>query len=86
MPETPSHLRAKAAEYLLRSDEERIDYIRSPKWVGYDGANEILDRLEALLEHPKSHRMAVLSPLGHRAHLIVGGLLMVSSSASVTDF
>lgn len=64
MPETPSHLRAKAAEYLLRTDDERIDYIRSPKWIGYDGANDILDRLEALLEHPKSHRMPNLLIVG----------------------
>jgi len=64
VPETLSHLRAKAAEYLLRTDDERIDYIRSPKWIGYDGANEILDRLEALLEHPKSHRMPNLLIVG----------------------
>ncbi|MBV5269086.1 MAG: TniB family NTP-binding protein [Afipia sp.] len=64
MPETPSHLRDKAAEYLRRADAERIDYIRSPKWIGYDRANEILNRLEALLAHPKSHRMPNLLVIG----------------------
>jgi type II secretory pathway predicted ATPase ExeA len=64
MPETPSHLRAKAAAHLQRTDAERINYIRSPKWIGYDRANEVLERLEALLTHPKSHRMPNLLVIG----------------------
>ncbi|NHC06406.1 TniB family NTP-binding protein [Azonexus fungiphilus] len=64
MAEQPSHLLAKAAAYLVRRDEERITYIRSPRWIGYDSANDILERLEALLVHPKSHRMPNLLIVG----------------------
>lgn len=65
MAEHLSHLLAKVAAYLERPDEERIAHIRSPRWIGYDAANGILDRLETLLAYPKSHRMPNL--------LIVGG-------------
>lgn len=65
MAEAPAHLLAKAAAYLERPDDERIVYIRSPRWIGYDAAKNILDRLEALLEHPKSHRMPNLLIVGN---------------------
>lgn len=64
MPETLAHLSEKAAAWLQREDADRIHYIRSPKWIGYDGANTILDRLESLLMHPKSHRMPNLLVVG----------------------
>ncbi|MCP5352044.1 MAG: TniB family NTP-binding protein [Chromatiales bacterium] len=57
MAESLGHLAPKAAMFLDKSDEERIRYIRSPHWIGYPRANEILERLEVLLEYPKSHRM-----------------------------
>lgn len=57
MTDTPSHLLQKAAAYLERSDQERITYIRSPRWIGYPRAQEILVQLENLLTHPKAHRM-----------------------------
>lgn len=65
MAERPSHLLAKAAAYLERTDEERIAYIRSPRWIGYDAANGILERLETLLAYPKSHRMLNLLIVGN---------------------
>lgn len=65
MAELPSHLLAKTAAYLERPDNERIAYIRSPRWIGYDAAKKILERLEALLEHPKSHRMPNLLIVGN---------------------
>lgn len=65
MSEHPSHLLAKAAAYLDRPDEERINYIRSPRWIGYDAANSILERLESLLTHPKTHRMPNLLIVGN---------------------
>lgn len=64
MTETVSHLSEKAAAYLERPVAERIKYIRSPRWIGYDTANAILDRLESLLTHPKSHRMPNLLVVG----------------------
>lgn len=64
MAEKPAHLMAKVADYLERSDEERITYIRSPRWIGYDAAKGVLERLETLLVHPKSHRMPNLLVVG----------------------
>lgn len=51
------HLSPKAVELLARSDEERVAYIRQPRWIGYPRANEILEKLEELLIFPQSHRM-----------------------------
>lgn len=51
------HLTAKTAELLKLSDEERIRYIQSEKWIGYPRAQDILDKLEDLLEYPEQPRM-----------------------------
>ena len=59
-----SHLSPKTAELLTLSDHERIQRIRSPRWIGYPQAKEILARLEDLLTHPKSHRMPNLLIVG----------------------
>lgn len=64
MTDTPSHLLQKAAAYLERSDQERIAYIRSPRWIGYPRAQEILVQLGNLLTHPKAHRMPNLLIVG----------------------
>lgn len=64
MSEPPPHLLQKAAVYLDHSDSERIAYIRSPRWIGYPVAQNILDQLENLLTHPKSHRMPNLLIIG----------------------
>ncbi len=64
MNDAPSHLLQKAAAYLERSDQERITYIRSPRWIGYPRAQEILTQLENLLTHPKAHRMPNLLIVG----------------------
>lgn len=64
MSSDTSHLLEKAAAYLDRPDEERIRYIRSPRWIGYPRAQEILDQLEQLLTYPKSHRMPNLLIVG----------------------
>ncbi|MBN9424578.1 MAG: AAA family ATPase [Candidatus Accumulibacter sp. 66-26] len=64
MTDTPSHLLQKAAAYLERPDQERITYIRSPRWIGYPRAQEILTQLENLLTHPKAHRMPNLLIVG----------------------
>jgi len=64
MSDATAHLSEKAAAYLLRPNAERIAYIRSPRWIGYDKAKDIVDRLESLLTHPKSHRMPNLLVVG----------------------
>jgi len=64
MSDGSSHLLQKAAGYLSCPDVERIAYIRSPKWIGYPRAQDILSQLEKLLAHPKSHRMPNLLIIG----------------------
>lgn len=64
MNEPAAHLLQKAGAYLDRPEAERIAYIRSPRWIGYPLAQAVLDRLENLLTHPKSHRMPNLLIVG----------------------
>jgi len=51
------HLSLTAAEALSLSTVDRIERIRSPRWIGYPRTKAILARLEDLLIWPKSHRM-----------------------------
>lgn len=60
----PTHLSASAAEWLSLSPSERIEKIRSPRWIGYPRAKAILKKLEDLLVWPKSHRMPNLLLVG----------------------
>jgi len=60
----PSHLNADTVELLALSNAERIRRIRSPRWIGYPRAKEILAKLEDLLIYPKSHRMPNLLIVG----------------------
>src|SRR5260370_42318778 len=59
-----SHLSAGVIAALALSDEERIQRVRSPRWIGYPMAKRILDRLEDLLTYPQTHRMPGLLLVG----------------------
>jgi hypothetical protein len=59
-----THLSSSAAVALSLTDAERIERIRSARWIGYTRARQILDQLEALLAHPKTHRMPNLLLVG----------------------
>ncbi|HEX8181379.1 MAG TPA: TniB family NTP-binding protein [Pyrinomonadaceae bacterium] len=52
-----SRLDESAQEALAFSPEKRIEFVRKDRWIGYDLAIEIINRLEDLLTHPKTHRM-----------------------------
>lgn len=58
------HLGPKAVAALELSDEERIHYNWSDRWIGYDGAKEIIDYMEFLLAFPKVERMPCLLIVG----------------------
>ncbi|TDR32158.1 TniB family NTP-binding protein [Hydromonas duriensis] len=58
------HLREATIKFLELSDEERIERIRSPRWIGYPQARRIITKLEDLLVYPKSHRMPNLLIVG----------------------
>lgn len=58
------HLNSTAQETLALSKEERIDRIRSERWIGYTKAHQILEKLDNLITHPKVHRMPNLLIVG----------------------
>lgn len=59
-----SHLGPKAVAALELSDEERIHYNWSDRWIGYDAAKEIIDYMDFLLAFPKVERMPCLLIVG----------------------
>ncbi len=57
-------LNAAAREALDLPLAARIERIRSPRWIGYTRAKQLLDKLDDLLTHPKTHRMPNLLIVG----------------------
>lgn len=64
MADGMSHLHERAQAALALSVDERIERIRRPRWIGYTRAKQILDQLEDVLTHPKTHRMPGLLVVG----------------------
>ncbi len=64
MVEAVAHLSENAQAALELSVEERLDRIRRPRWIGYTRAKKLLDKLDDLLTHPKTHRMPNLLIVG----------------------
>ncbi len=64
MGEAAAHLSENAQAALELSVEERLDRIRRPRWIGYTRAKKLLDKLDDLLTHPKTHRMPNLLIVG----------------------
>jgi hypothetical protein len=58
------HLHAVAREVLDLPAADRIDHMRRPRWIGYPRAKQLLDKLDELLTHPKTHRMPNLLIVG----------------------
>ena len=58
------HLGPKAVSALNLSDEERIRYNWSDKWIGYGAAKGIIEYMEFLLAFPKCQRMPCLLIVG----------------------
>jgi type II secretory pathway predicted ATPase ExeA len=38
-------------------DQERILFLRQPRWIGYTRSKQVLGRMEALMHYPSMHRM-----------------------------
>jgi hypothetical protein len=51
------HLDPAVREDVGRPEQERIDVLGRPKWIGYSRARDLTHELEAVLRHPKIHRM-----------------------------
>lgn len=64
MTDQLKELQEKVASYRDRPNDERIKYIRSPRWIGYQAAEDILKQLATLLAYPKSDRMPNLLIVG----------------------
>lgn len=64
MTDVASHLGDHARAALELPTEERVARIRSPRWIGYTRAKQILRQLDELLDHPKTHRMPNLLLVG----------------------
>lgn len=64
MGEAMAHLSENAQAALELSVEERLDRLRRPRWIGYTRAKQLLDKLDDLLTHPKTHRMPNLLIVG----------------------
>ena len=60
----PAHLNESSQAILALNPEERIQKIRSERWIGYPRAKTILARLEDLLIYPRSLRMPNLLIVG----------------------
>lgn len=58
------HLHESVRPYLHMSDNDRITFIESRRWIGYPRAVQILDQMEHLLRYPKNHRMPNLLVVG----------------------
>lgn len=58
---TITHLHENAERKLNDSPEEKIEYIKSDWWVGYDDANIILNEMSQLITHPKNLRMPCIA-------------------------
>lgn len=58
------HLMESLWPLLDKSIEKKIHYIQSDRWIGYSKANEILQKMDDLLTHPKVDRMPSMMVVG----------------------
>ena len=49
---------------ILMTSKERIEHIRSDRWIAFDRATIVLNRLTSLMEMPKQSRMPGLMVYG----------------------
>jgi hypothetical protein len=61
---TLSHLAPPIEALAMLADEERLQLIRSDRWIGYTRARSALQRLEELLKWPSKTRMPNLLLIG----------------------
>lgn len=64
MSDALSHLTVATAKAVTLPNDERIERIRKPRWIGYPRSKVVLDKLEDLLVYPKMHRMPNLLIVG----------------------
>ena len=52
-----THLHPSLDSVMSLDEASRIERVKKPRWIGYPRAQQVLDRLEDLLIHPKEPRM-----------------------------
>lgn len=50
---------------LNEDQKARIHQLKMDHWIGYDRAISVRDQMDALFEHPRTHRMPSLAIIGH---------------------
>ena len=61
------HLLPAFRTHALLPDEERIGWIRQARWINYSRTDQILGRLEELLDYPTARAYALPAPIwSHR--------------------
>ena len=58
------HVHEKFRHLVTASNQERIEFLDEPRWVGYAVANKIIDNLVSLMHKPKRPRMLNLLVVG----------------------
>lgn len=61
---TYDHIHKKFRHIAFLPDNERIEFIDTPRWIGYSRANQILDVMQDLMNKVKQHRMPNLLLIG----------------------
>ncbi len=65
MNATPyAHIHEKFRHIAHLPDNERIDFLHAPRWIGYKTANEVLEIMQGLMNRIKQHRMPNLLLIG----------------------
>lgn len=65
MNATPyTHIHEKFRHIAHLPDNERIDFLHAPRWIGYKTANEVLEIMQGLMNRIKQHRMPNLLLIG----------------------
>lgn len=58
------HVHADFRHVMSLSDQERIDFLDEPRWIGYKTAQQIMETLQGLLHKPARPRMPNLLLVG----------------------
>lgn len=61
---TFEHVHPDFRHVMLLSDQERLDFLDQPRWVGYRAAQEVITMLQGLLRKPLRPRMPNLLLVG----------------------
>jgi hypothetical protein len=59
-----AHLHPSLVEIVKMGTEERVNWIKKPRWIGYSRAHDILAKLEDLVHHPRQARMPNMLLIG----------------------